>query len=382
MINLKQKKFLLVSNITDHSGPTEGLTDFLTKNSSLLVTIYHPFYYCQGKRSKVNLFKKGKLISKAISPPLALPEFLKYLVDLFLTFYYTLKFKNKFDFYLGINCLHALVGIVYRKLGLVNKVIFYTIDWTPHRFKNPFYNWLYFKIDYFSRQNADFVWNLSEKITQIRKDQGIPNHKNLFVPNGVNFQNIKKPFKSQIKKEVLVLLGALHPDKGVDLVIKAMPKIWQKFPQIKLVVIGNTPKINKIKPYEKILSSLDKRITVLGSIPHQKVLSILPKMGIGLAPYSPQKNNFSYYAWPARVIDYLACGLPVIITPVPLIAQKIAQKKAGILINYQVKELIKAIAKLMNDDQYYWQARRNTKKLVKDLNWNKIFKKAFNKIYE
>jgi len=382
MINLKQKKFLLVSNITDHSGPTEGLTDFLTKNSNLLVTIYHPFYYCQDKRSQVRLFKKGKLITKAISLPLALPEFLKYLSDLFLTFYYTLKFKNKFDFYLGINCLHALVGIVYRKLGLVNKVIFYTIDWMPYRFKNPFYNWLYFKIDCFSRQNADFVWNLSEKITQIRKNQGVPNCKNLFVPNGVNFQNIKKPLKSQVKKEVLVLLGALHPDKGVDLVIKTMPKIWQKFPQIKLVVIGNTPKINNLKPYEKILSSLDKRVTVLGSIPHQKVLSILPKMGIGLAPYNPQKNNFSYYAWPARVIDYLACGLPVIITPVPLIAQKIAQKKAGILINYQVKELIKAVAKLINDDQYYWQAHRNTQKLVKDLSWHKIFKKAFNKTYE
>ncbi|PIS08816.1 hypothetical protein COT75_05040 [Candidatus Beckwithbacteria bacterium CG10_big_fil_rev_8_21_14_0_10_34_10] len=380
-MKLNQKKIILVSNITDHSGPTEGLADFLLKNSKTLLTIYHPFFYCHDKKSKVNFFSKSELIKKIASPSLALPEFLKYFTDLILTFYYALKFKQKFDLYIGVNCLHAGVGIIFKKLGLVKKVVFYTIDWMPQRFNNPFFNWLYYKVDKFSINHSDSVWNLSQSIVKIRKKQNLPSSKNIFVPNGINFKEIKKVKKNKIKRKTLVLLGALHPSKGVDLVIKALPLLWKKFPQLKLVVIGSTPKIKQIKNYEKIFSSMGRKVIIKGILPHQKILSFLPQFGIALAPYHPQKNNFSYYAWPARVIDYLACQLPVIITPVPQVAKNIQEKKAGVLIKYNEKELVKAVGKLLTNDQFYWQARKNAFKLVKHLSWNNIFEKALEKIY-
>lgn len=381
-MSLRQKKIILVSNITDHSGPTEGLAGFLQKNSAFLLTIYHPFYYCKDRRSKARLFVKGKQVVGEISPQLTLPEFVKYFVDFLLTIFYTLKFRRKFDLFIGVNCFHALLGIVYRKLGLVKKVIFYGIDWMPRRFKNPFFNWLYFRIDNLAVKKADFIWNLSEEMVKVRKRQGVPAKKNSLVPNGVNFEEIKRVSKKKIKRQTLVLLGALHESKGVELVIKAMPKIWQEFPKAKLVVIGSTPNLTGIPNYEKIFRSLGKRVSVLGIIPHEEVLAILPELGIGLSPYSPEESSLSRYAWPARVIDYLACGLPVIITPVPAVAQKIKKKKAGVLINYNEKEFIEAIGRLLADDKFYFQARKNAVSLVKHLSWDSIFKKAFAEIDE
>jgi glycosyltransferase involved in cell wall biosynthesis len=381
MLNaLRIKKIILVSNVTDHSGPTEGLASFLQKNSAELLTIYHPFFYCKDRKSRARLFVKGKLTREEIFPQLSLPEFVKYFVDLLLTIYYTLRFRRKFDLFIGVNCLHAFVGIVCRKLGLVSKVIFYGIDWMPRRFKNPFFNWLYFQVDRWALQGADYIWNLSEEMAKVRKKQGVPDKKNLLVPNGVNFDEIKRVAKGKIKRQTLVLLGALHESKGVDLVIKAMPKIWQEFPKVKLVVIGSTPKVTGIRPYEKIFRSLGNRVSVLGVLPHEKVLAILPEFGVGLSPYSPEETSLSRYAWPARVIDYLACGLPVVITPVPAVAQAIKKKKAGVLIGYNEKEFIEAIRKLLTNDQFYFQARKNAVALVKHLSWDNIFKKAFAKI--
>lgn len=379
-MNLKQKKIILVSNVTDHSGPTEGLASFLQKNSTLLATVYHPFFYCQDRRSKARLFIKGKRVAEEISPQLTLPEFVKYFVDFLLTAYYTARFRRKFDLFIGVNCFHALVGVVYRKLSLVDQVIFYGIDWMPRRFADPFFNWLYFRVDRLAIQGADYVWNLSEEMVKVRKKQGVPMRKNFLVPNGVNFDEIKRVPKSKIKRQTLVLLGALHESKGVELVIKAMPKIWQEFPQVRLVVIGSTPKVAGIPPYEKILRSLGKQVSVLGVLPHEKVLATLPGLGIGLSPYSPKATNLSRYAWPARVIDYLACGLPVIITPVPSVAQEIKKKKAGVLVNYNEKEFIAAARKLLTDDKFYFTARKNAVALVKHLSWDNIFKKAFSRI--
>jgi len=376
-MNLKSKKVIVVSNITDHSGPTEGLVGFLQKNSQLLLAIYHPFFYCRDRKSKARFFIKGKLMKEMLSPQLSLPEFIKYFVDFLFTLYYTIKFRNRFDLFIGVNCLHASLGVVYRRLGLVDDVVFYGIDWVPRRFENPFFNWLYFQIDRLALKKADYVWSLSEEMVKVRERQGVPVKKNMLVPNGVNFEEIKKIPRSKIKRQTLVLLGALHESKGVDLVIKTMPKIWQDFPKVSLVVIGSTPKVTGIPSYEKIFRSLGRRVSVLGAIPHERVLAILPELGIGLSPYSPEESSLSRYAWPARVIDYLACGLPVIITPVPAVAQKIKKKKAGVLINYNEKEFIEAIRKLLTEDKFYFQARKNATALVKHLSWDNIFKKAF-----
>ncbi len=379
-MNLSGKKVLLVSNVTDHSGPTEGLVGFLQKNSGLLVSIYHPFYYCRDRKSKARLFKKNVLVKELISPQLTLPEFVKYLADFFLTLYDTLIFGQKYDLFIGVNCFYALLGVFYRRLGLTEKVIFYGIDWMPRRFAHRFFNWLYYRIDRLAIRYSDYVWSLSGEMVKIRKEQGVPSGKNLLVPNGVNFEEVKETSQGKIERQSLVLLGALHASKGVDLVIRSMPKIWQRFPQAKLVVIGSTPKAPGLPNYEKIFKSLGSRVVVLGVIPHEKVLATLPKMGIGLSPYSPEESNLSRYAWPARVIDYLACGLPVIITPVPAVAREIEKKQAGILIKYSEAELLGAVEKLFKDDDFYFQARRNARELVRHLDWEEIFRQAFAKV--
>jgi len=96
-----------------------------------------------------------------------------------------------------------------------------------------------------------------------------------------------------------------------------------------------------------------------------------------LAPYLENKTSFSYFCDPTKVKEYLACGLPVIITRVPWIWQKIEKKPMGLAIDYQKQALKDAILKLLSDSELHSLCRKNGLHFSKNLDWDNIFLKAF-----
>lgn len=377
-----QKKVLIISHISDLSGPTEALGSFLKEKVHTLALIYHPFYFCADRRSRAKLFILGELVCQYWTSNIRYPEFLSYLKDLMLSFYYVLRFRRQFDICIGVNPLNALVGLILKFFGITDTLILYTIDWTPTRFKNPLINKIYHFIDRFVACRADFVWGISHRIVEIRKDQGIPKEKNILVPVGVALDQIGYPEFSKINRKKLVLLGALAPSKGIPLVIEAFPEITEKVPDTELIVIGCTPVDGKdygepIEPFEKKLEELGRQVRLMGVLSHSEVLKLLPKCGIGLAPYAPDHRSISRFADPSRVKDYLACGLPVIITPVPEIAFEIQKHKAGILINYNKDEFVAAVTGLLSDSELFKELRANAIRLAFRYDWEKIFERAF-----
>ena len=113
---------------------------------------------------------------------------------------------------------------------------------------------------------------------------------------------------------------------------------------------------------------------------YNKLMEYLPTFGIALATYVDDPYSITYYADPTKPKEYLACGLPIIITKVPWIAEEIGKEPMGIAINYNKEELITAIIKLSTDDNFYELCRENAIKFTKDLNWDTIFDEAFSKV--
>lgn len=381
---MKFKKILLVSHITDLSGPTEALENFLRKHSEVLGIIYHPFHYCTDRRSEGRIYYNGQLLYDKRLIGMSMPQLLTFLKDVLLTLYFLVFFKKRFDIYLGVDPLNTMVGIILKRICLVKFVVFYTIDWMPHRFSNRFLNTVYHAIDRFCVRGCDASWNISPRIVKIRQRQGLADSKNILVPVGVEVEKIK--LQNIEKKTVrrLVLLGALAPSKGVDLIIEAFPAIKDKCPDIELYVIGKTPQDpveNGIayEPYEERLMKMGNSVKLLGPISHDKVLEILPDFDIGLAPYKPDTNNLSQWADPSRVKDYLACGLPVIITDVPEIAKDVQEFKAGILIKYNIQELVNSVYLLYSNSEMFKNMRMNALRYMENYTWDRIFTDAFNK---
>jgi glycosyltransferase involved in cell wall biosynthesis len=179
----------------------------------------------------------------------------------------------------------------------------------------------------------------------------------------------------------LVLLGALAPSKGVELVIRSFPHIQRAFPWVELVVIGRTP-INAhedgkvFEPYEGRLQALGPAVKLMGALPHREVMRLMPQCGIGLAPYATTASNLSIYADPSRVKDYLACGLPVVITPVPEIAFQVERERAGALVEDDEVSFVGGVSGLLADETLYWEMRQNALRLASGFSWDSIFAEA------
>lgn len=378
MKDLSLLKVLLVSHVSDLSGPTEALEDFLKKRVRLLATIYNPLEYCTSAGRKVSLFEGGKSVCSYQPINIKFKALFTWIVDVVITIYYVFRLHRRYDLYIGCDGLNAFLGIMLRKIGITKNVIFYTIDWIEKRFRNRFYNAIYHFVDRYAVSHSDYVWNISRRIVKIREEQGLEKEKNIFVPAGVSLSEVKyvSPEKANPKK--FVFLGALEKSKGVELVINVWPKILERIPDAELIVIGKTPTGAGIKPYEDKLKRM-KNVRLMGVLSHKEVLKVLPQYGVGLAPYSPDADSISRFSDPSRVKDYLACGLPVVITGVPEIAFEVQESVAGVLIDYSKWALVNAV-EMITSSANYEEYRLNARELGSKFDWNGIFSNAMDEV--
>jgi glycosyltransferase involved in cell wall biosynthesis len=105
----------------------------------------------------------------------------------------------------------------------------------------------------------------------------------------------------------------------------------------------------------------------------------VPAYGVALAPYLDDPGSYTWWCDPTKPKEYLACGLPIIITRVPWIWERVAdpRKPLGLAIDYKRDELVKACVRLLKDDRYYWRCRRNALEFAATLDWNGIYGGAF-----
>lgn len=379
---LAKLSFLMVSHVFIGNHPQEPKS-FLKKRAKKLVFIGHPFFYAEEKSSFIEIYEKKEILYRKIkTPKIIAPEILLYLKDFLLTFYLIFfRLRDKFDIYIGVDPLNALVGLILKKLSIAKIVIFYSIDYTPKRFANPVLNFLYHFLDTFCAKNSDYVWNISQRIAKVRETQGVDEKKNLVVPVGVHFENTGYVHREKEKTErnTLVFAGSLIESKGIKLLIRVMKKVIKEVPDAKLEIIGTGPQEENLKKLVEVMN-LNKHVRFLGLMNHDGLLKYLPTCGIGLATYLDDPNNIAYFADPTKIKEYLTCGLPVIVTRVPWIAKEIEERPMGIAINYDKKELVDAVIKLLRDDEFYEECRKNAIEFISKLSWDRIFNKAFSRV--
>ena len=376
---LKNTAVVIVSH-THVTGPSQFLEQFLKEKVKNLVFIGHPFFYSQDIRSFFRQHKKGKLIREKYAYPLKLPGVLYYLKDVFYTFYW-LIFLPPTDLFVGVDNLNACCGLLLKKLGKTKKVVFYTIDYIPQRSPNRFLNSTYHLLDRLAVKYSDVVWNLSPIMVSEREKRGIEKkfrRKQLTVPIGASLVIKPKPF-NKINRFEIAYLGNVVKRQGVQLVISALPEIVKKVPQVKLVVIGSGSYLPKLKQIARDLKVLD-RVEFTGYVKdHREIEKRLSRSAIAVAPYVDSEDNFVRYTDPGKVKNYLAAGLPVVITKVPRIAWELEKRQCGVAIDYDKKELAEAVIKILSDEDLLKIYRQNAYQLAKEYDWNLIFSQALEK---
>jgi len=383
MIKISDKKIVIVTHYLVYGAP-QALREYLmTQGVGKLIFIAHPLQ-ADGVKSYIEIIKNGAVLNKNDSKFRTKTSLLNYFLEFFLTFKWFFSQKGKFDLWVGVDSLNAFSGIVFRKLGKVGKVIYYTIDYVPDRFYNKVLNNFYHWLDKFCVKHADETWNVSYRIAEGReKTRGLKQsiyNKQKVVPIGVWFDRVKRlPFE-KIKKHQLFFVGNLSETQGVQMVLEAMPEIIKEIPDFHFLIVGGGVYENALKNKAKELN-LENHIIFVGWIKDRKKLDdIMADSAIAIAMYVKAKDCLSYYADPTKLKDYLSAGLPILLTDVPHNAYDIEKNKCGIIINYDKDSICQAVVSLMKDEKKLKECRENAISYIKQFDWSLIFEHNLKRI--
>lgn len=224
---------------------------------------------------------------------------------------------------------------------------------------------------------SDYIISEIEVISHERKRRA--KYKNKILPFGARFVDtslfvLKKDI---LERKIMVgYVGRLNKEKGVMSFVEAIPLIESQFNDVCYFVGGDGPSFEKI---EKIVQNYSCSKFILKRwIPHNEIPDYLNELKLLLLPSIEE-------GLPTIVLEAMACGTPVLATPVGAIPELIEDGKTGFILennsheciaknilralkNPNLKEISNNAKKLINEKYTYEAAIERYKKMLAIIN--------------
>ncbi len=175
-------------------------------------------------------------------------------------------------------------------------------------------------------------------------------------------------------KKVLISVGRMADGKGFPHMVRLLPKILEKIPNLVWLVIGDGPKKEDlIKNIQK--NYLQNVVRIMGFVP----LEELPKY-YQLADafvLLTHKDENSEEGWGTTFLEAGASGLPVIAGRVGGVEEVVENLVTGILVDiYQDQGVVSAITEILRNSDYAKQmGEAGRQRVIQDFNWERQISK-------
>ncbi|MBI4979779.1 MAG: glycosyltransferase [Spirochaetes bacterium] len=364
------------------AGPPHALRDYLRgEKTEEILFIGHPNMSVAAnaiKNSYARIYRQGTESRSFEASTGKLPEVLSYIKDSLLTFVWSLaKIRGKIDLFVGTGNLNAFIGLILKRIGKVDTVIYYVIDFIPKRFRNPLLNKLYHTIEKWCAQYASCTWNYAPAMIRERErmwQRSFPHQ--MVTPHGIFVRQENFLPRSSVHDCELVYMGFIHKFQGIMLAITAVEALRSEFKNIKLLIIGKGDADEaSIREYVR-LHELSAHIEFAGFIADTHAMEqIVAHAVLGMALYDPA-HPFIGNTDPGKVKTYLGCGVPVIMTDCAPIAQKISAQQAGFIVPFDLDIVVKNIRTYLSQPDRIQLYRTNAFQMARSYDWNHIFTEA------
>ena len=208
----------------------------------------------------------------------------------------------------------------------------------------------------FTLRRAAKAISVSAALKQAISRLGIPEDKVSVIPNGVDRQKFY-PIPKQIARKkvglseqtVILSVSSLVPEKGLDTLIKAFALLVKDCPEkdLHLVLVGEGNDRNKL---ERLINSLgiSSLVRLVGDVPHHELVHWYNAADLFCLASSRE-------GWPNVILESLACGTPVVATPVGGIPEIICSEDFGLIVNRSEHEIARGLHLALRKD---WQSEK------------------------
>lgn len=247
----------------------------------------------------------------------------------------------------GIQCIELSrelnIPIIFRALDVAHKLV-----------RIPFLQNHTKKLEKSVFSNADLVLTTTPQLSNYAEEMGSNSDCIKYFPLGVNSRYFKPMKKNnellqelgiQTNDRIILFMGTLYPFSGIDHILKNFHLLQNKIKQIKFVIIGGGPDFNRLKSLSNELQ-LNKNIIFTGFVEQKKIPEYIAITDICLSSFAI--NILTDSIIPTKILEYLACGKPVLSTPLKGTVELLPNENYGIVYS-QLDDFISSIEKLLQN---------------------------------
>ena len=220
----------------------------------------------------------------------------------------------------------------------------------------------------------------------LRRVHGVAPHRISVIPHGVPDRPLRNPDELKARfgwqgRQVLMTFGLLAPDKGVQHMIEALPRIVADHPQALYAVVGATHPNLARREGEALRDSLKARAAELGVSDHvrfidtvveqEQLLDMLQASDVYVTPYLNMAQVTS------GTLSYaVAVGKPVVATPYVHARELLADDVGMIVPPSDPDALAAAVGTLLDDDRQRLSMAKRAYSRSRSMLWPRVVDRA------
>lgn len=189
-------------------------------------------------------------------------------------------------------------------------------------------------------------------------------HPEVDISNVINKYNLKN-------KKILLTVSRLEENKGIDKMIKLLPGIRQRFPEVIYLIVGKGPEEDYLK--DLVADVSPEGIIFAGEVTDRDLPEyyVAADMFILLTQEVPTRGFVEGFG--IVFLEASACGKPIISGRTGGAVEAIVDTQTGFLVDpSNDKEITEAIEKLLTDRELGRKlGRQGRKRMVEEFSWEK-----------
>lgn len=293
--------------------------------------------------------------------------------------------KNKIDIIFLYGSVTNGIQTIQIAKELKIPVIFRLLDIAHGLVRIPILKNLAKKYESNVLSNATKVLTTTPDMTRYSIEMGAKKESIEYFPLGINTANFK-PIKRNTSfakslgifsdDNVIVFVGTIYPFAGLLELISDFKKIEKHNHKIKLLIVGGGPSFNQLKKLV-FTKKLESKIILTNFKPQKEIPKYISLADICINSF--QINYLTNRIIPTKILEYFACGKPVLSTPLAGTKELLSNEKCGILYS-DSKDFAKTLSDLLlNIDKLEQLGKQACEYAQKNHDWKILSHKLLQK---
>ncbi len=226
-------------------------------------------------------------------------------------------------------------------------------------------------LETFAMRRANHVTTICEGLRHDIVARGIPARDVTVIPNAVDAEEFKfagapdHALKRQLGLEhnaVVGFIGSFYAYEGLDLLLKALPDVLDRLPDVRVLLVGGGPEEHALKRLALHLGIQDK-ITFTGRVPHAEVQRYYGIVDVLAYPRHPMR--LTNLVTPLKPLEAMAQGKLLVASDVGGHRELIRDGKTGLLFRAgDAASLVDVLVRLLASRDQWPILRENGRQFV------------------